>query len=132
MHFKGYRSDALLFIARTGCRIGTVFELKMEDVNPETREYKVYSKGKVHHIILTEDLVPMMKRRSHGVGKVFDLKRANQQMMNEYLKRGCKVLGFPKLTVHELRHSKATNMLRQNIPMYTIQKALGIDQFKRQ
>jgi len=118
--------DALRFIARTGCRIGVIYELKKQDVNISTRICKVYSKGKIHHLSFSEDLVSMMELRRVGTGKVFDLKRSNQQMMNKYVHRGCKKLDISQdFTVHSLRHSRATNMLGQNIRMYTVQKSLG-------
>jgi len=127
--------EALMFIARTGCRIGAIFNLQQEDVAIATRQFKVLTKGHVKYLRFTEDLVPIMERRCKGTGNVFDLKAANQQQMNEYLHKGCKMVGLPEkiakqITVHTLRHCRATNMLGQGIQMYTIQKSLGHESIK--
>ncbi len=128
--------EALIFIARTKCRIGAIFNLMQENVNVSTRQFSVLTKGSTKHLVFTEDLVPMMERRcKKGEGKVFDLKRANQQQMNEYLHRGAKKLGLSEkvvkeFTAHTLRHSGASNMMAQGVQMYTIQKALGHESIK--
>lgn len=127
--------DALTFIARTGVRIGAIFNLKKEGVSVSTRQFKVLTKGHVKYLRFTEDLVPMMEKRCKGVGKVWDLKAVNQQYFNDYLHKGCKKAGLPEeiskqITVHTLRHCRASNMLAQGIQMYTIQKALGHESIK--
>ena len=70
---KSEYRDALTFIARTGVRIGAIFNLKKEDVSVSTRQFKVMTKGSIKHLNFTEDLVPMMKERCKGEGKVWDL-----------------------------------------------------------
>lgn len=133
---KSEYRDALYFIARTDCRIGAIYNLKQEDVNITTRQYKVITKGKWKWLAFTEDIVPMMEERcKKGEGKVFDLKRANQQQMNEYLHKGAKKLGLPekylkKFTVHTIRHSGVTGMMQQGIPLYSIQKAVGHEAYE--
>ena len=127
---KAEYREALTFIARTGIRIGAIFNLKKEDVSVATRQFKVLTKGHVKHLRFTEDLVPMMEKRCSGVGKVWDLKAKNQQQLNHYLHKGCQMAGLPEeiarqITVHTLRHCRASNMLAQGIQMNTIQKALG-------
>lgn len=127
---KNEYGEALIFIARTGVRIGAIFNLRKEDVSVATRQFKVLTKGSIKHLNFTENLVPMMKKRCQGEGKVWDLKVQNQQQLNEYLHKGCKKAGLPEktssqFTVHTLRHCRASNMLAQGIQMYVIQKALG-------
>jgi integrase/recombinase XerD len=122
--------DALIFMARTGCRVSVVLNLQKEDVNIASRQYKAYTKGRIVHLAFTEDLVPMLQKRCVGSGKVFDI-GSNKQMLNEYIHRGAKKLGVSnKFVVHTLRHSKATNLLTQGADMSIVQKVLGHESIK--
>lgn len=103
--------DALTFIVLTGLRQVEISRLKPSNFDLENLKYVVNSKGGNEDTMpLPRCLVDMVKKRMvENATKMFDVTQSN---MNDDLKRGCKKVGIPPLTVHKLRKIFGTTLVR--------------------
>lgn len=126
---KQEHHDALLFIARTGIRIGAVINLRKENVDLLNQTYRVYSKGKCLLLPIPMDLLDNLKKRCLGMGSVFNV---NQLRLNKYVRRGCNRLGISnEFTVHTMRHSFCTGMLNlEGMDISIVSRLMGHSSIK--
>lgn len=74
------------------------------------QEYKIkYIKQCPKYLFLTREKKPII---SHTY-------------MNQYLKQICDRLGFPKLTMHQLRHTHCSVLLAKGVDVQYVSKRLG-------
>lgn len=125
--------DCMLFILRTGLRINEALHLKKEDIfleNMGHEWFRVASKGKRGE----KDILPLiasaveilkrhrvLNRRGCHKNQFFGV---SEHALNAMLKRGCTKLDIAKITCHKLRHIFGTDLARNGIPSYHLQKLM--------
>ncbi|WP_407921180.1 tyrosine-type recombinase/integrase [Bordetella petrii] len=68
--------------------------------------------------------VPIMPKVAHYARKHLPPVISYRSLMI-WLKNGAKAIGRPDLTLHDLRHSTASSMVRAGVPLYTVGRVLG-------
>ncbi len=148
----GLRDYAILMtLFSTGLRISELVALNREDINLETKEFKVLGKGRKYRIVFlsseaAEALSNYFQARqdqyspafvSHGRGHAEDVAKPSQKKIAEnrrltatmiqYLVRNYgKKAGLVKpVTPHKLRHSFATDLLKNGADLRSVQDMLG-------
>lgn len=114
---------ALLFMLRTGLRSIEIQRMHGEDIEAyaDNPSFYVHSKGgDTHRLPIPPNTLDMLRARVDKK-RVFEV--TNSQM-NIVLARGCKKLGKHKITCHDLRHTFATDMLRNGSPMAIVSRWL--------
>ena len=131
---KRWRQFILFMILReTGCRISEMLllddsndidfrdnSIRMRTLKQKTEKYRAVfiSDRLVAEITRFLMTYPEMK------GRLFHIKK---RAIQKYFVQMCKLANIPKekAHVHILRHSKAIEMLRNNIPLHHVRKLLG-------
>lgn len=153
-NISGMRDYAILrTLYSTGLRISELVKLDKEMINLETREFRVLGKGGKHRIVfLSEEAAEAiaaylnLRRDSlkpvfvnHGRGKAekeediisgkvnLNEKRRISPTMVQYLVRNyARKAGLvKKVTPHKLRHSFATELLKNGADLRSVQEMLG-------
>ncbi len=149
---NGKRDLAILrTLYSTGLRISELVGLDCEQINLETREFRVIGKGGKYRIVfLSDDAVAALgnylaARRdslkpvfiSHGRGKSLDEKqravvgrdenrRITATMVQYLIRNYARKAGLVKrVTPHKLRHSFATELLKNGADIRSVQEMLG-------
>lgn len=144
----GLRDYAMLRVLySTGLRISELVNLDRDQVNLETKEFRVLGKGGKYRIVFLseeaaaavggywaarmDELKPVFI--THGRGK----EAAAKMSKNENKRIGCTMVQFlirnyarkaglvKKVTPHKLRHSFATELLRNGADIRSVQEMLG-------
>ena len=131
----------IVYVAlKTGLRRGELQGLRWSDINLENRTLTVRHgwcsvtrgllspKGnRTRTIPLTRDIVAMLARRRECEGFVFTEGRAafDAHKMGERLASACAKAGLPKITLHVLRHSFASQLAIKGVSIAVIQQLLG-------
>ncbi|QDJ35873.1 tyrosine-type recombinase/integrase [Bordetella hinzii] len=68
--------------------------------------------------------IPVMGKVAHYARKHLPPKISYRSLMI-WLKKGAAAIGRPELTLHDLRHSTASNMVQAGVPLYTVGRVLG-------
>lgn len=126
--------DCMLLMIRTGLRVNEALHLKKEDLffeNIGHEWFRVASKGKggeKDKLPLMASAVEILKRERYKISRVGCHKEqffnVSEHALNAMLKRGCNKLGVDKITSHKLRHVFGTDMARNGIPSYHLQKLM--------
>ncbi|MBC3887786.1 tyrosine-type recombinase/integrase [Acetobacterium paludosum] len=133
---------AVITLANTGLRISELSNLKLTDVDFETRIIKVREgKGNKDRIVPINQM--LMKVLSHYLYEIrpnvksdnfFATARTgklSRQTVNEHLLATVKKLGWEKhVTAHILRHSFASALVSHNVSLSAVQKLLGHSDLK--
>lgn len=143
----GKRDFAILrTLYSTGLRISELVRLNKDDINLESREFKVIGKGSKYRIVFLsqdaavaigdywasrkDDLKPAFI--NHGRGKKMDgmnlneRKRLTATMVQFVVRNYAKAAGIvKKVTPHKLRHSFATELLKNGADIRSVQDMLG-------
>ncbi len=144
---QGLRDYAMLrTLYSTGLRISELVALNLEHINLDTREFRVVGKGRKQRIVFLSDdaadaIADYVKARkddfkplflSHGrtrnmSGSSEDEKRRISPTMVQYLVRryGRRAGLIKPVTPHKLRHSFATELLRNGADIRSVQEMLG-------
>jgi site-specific recombinase XerD len=114
----------LMFFLYTGARLSELLNLTWKDIDFTDKTVKLYGKGRKERIV---PLHPELEKTLKYYGRffkgphVFDVsKRRVQQIVEEAGRR----IGV-KTHCHMLRHTFATNLLRNGVDLRTIQVLLG-------
>jgi site-specific recombinase XerD len=128
--------DVILFALNTGCRRGEIINLQWANVDflkqqlyiENTSEFTV--KGGVGRVMpINENIMAMLRQKTHSSEYV--LTNANGQKLHPpYVSRSFKRIAInagldPKFHFHHLRHTFATTLIQQGVPIYEVQKLLG-------
>lgn len=128
---------AVRALAMTGLRVSELCDLSTDDVDLENRIIYVENGkgGKSRQIPINEDLHSYLNsyinkdRPDVETENFFALERSGSlspQYINRILKDTTKKLGWDKhVTAHILRHSFASNLIRKDISLSSVQKLLG-------
>lgn len=121
----------------TGCRIGELVKIKMQDIDVETREVRLFGKGQKHRtsflntraVIAVKDYLKVRPKSDHqelflNIRKPYNpvTIRGVQTMLN---KRGKGILLDGNLHPHLLRHQLANEWVNKNLPVEELQQILG-------
>ena len=143
----GKRDYAVLrTLYSTGLRISELVGLNRDEINLDTCEFRVIGKGSKYRIVfLSKDAAEAIKRYlaarqddwkpvfiNHGRGKALNGMNLNERKritptMIQYLVRNyAKMAGLvKKVTPHKLRHSFATELLKNGADIRSVQDMLG-------
>lgn len=131
------RNQALVeFMLTSGCRVGEVYKLNLEDVDLENRTARVRGKGKkIRHVHFTDKCAVLLERyletrQDKPSSPLFVTyrkgTRLSVRMMQEILyKIGEKANLSTKLYPHRLRHTFATELLAKGAELSFISDELG-------
>lgn len=143
----GLRDFAILrTLYSTGLRISELVRLNRDEINLKTREFRVIGKGGKYRIVfLSEDAATAISAYlnarkdslkpvfiNHGRGKKDPSLNLNEQKritttMVQYLVRNYALKAglVKKVTPHKLRHSFATELLKNGADIRSVQEMLG-------
>lgn len=147
---SGLRDYAILrTLYSTGLRISELVSLDCDQINLETREFRVRGKGNKYRIVFlskdaAEALSEYLKARNdewkpafinHGRGKEKlsaiqigdnENRRITPTMVQYLIRNYAKAAGLVKsVTPHKLRHSFATDLLKNGADIRSVQEMLG-------
>lgn len=127
-----------ILMSNTGLRISEAVHLKLEDVDLQKKVVHVIEGkgGKDRDVPMSDALVQKMDTylasvRPKGIESLFFFATSktgmiSQQYVNRILREACEEAGLQKdVTSHVLRHSFASQLVKTNAHVSTIQHALG-------
>lgn len=136
--------ELILFALRTGVRIGELIAVKWSDINHANRSILISrscwkgamgspKSNKVRQIPLAEDIYNLLCQRRQNEGFIF----LNQEgqiysrfSLDRALDRACKLAGIKIVSWHPLRHSFASRLANNGVPLQVIQALLGHSDLK--
>jgi integrase/recombinase XerD len=137
---RGQRRDRLLFrlVHETGLRIGEALAVHVEDLDltPDDERLSVLGKGGRRRTILLDDprlvaeLRGYLKQAGYRHGPLFRAAKNGSggplryQSVQERWARYCRAAG-ERVTIHQLRHAHATELVNDGVSLATIRKRLG-------
>jgi integrase len=123
------------FLGETGMRRGAALALRWSAVAPDYTSVSVRGKGgRVTSVPLTtaaRDLLEQLHRRRgavamHGGDRVFAMVGVTwPKWAREAWRSAAKKAGWPKLRLHDLRHARASLLVRAGVPLPTVAAWLG-------
>jgi site-specific recombinase XerD len=129
----------LQLIYACGLRIGEVVNIKIADIDGVKKQLHIrQAKGAKDRIVPIPDETIMLLREYYKVYKPTNYLFAGQihsqyseRSIQQTFKAACKRAGIRKyVTVHSLRHSRATHLVDNGVDMSLIQKFLGHSNIK--
>lgn len=120
--------DALLVLLGTGLRRGELLALQPDDWHPDSCQVSVTKStggptksGGARLVDVPDWLAAVMERAVRRSGRLFD---TAPRTLGRQLDRACRAAGVPRVRVHDLRHSRITQLLLQGVPpLYVCQQA---------
>ncbi len=128
--------DVVIFALNTGCRRGEVTNLKWDDINIERREINIRHslsftvKGRTERTIPMNDAVFDLLYNKNRTCEFVLTNASGGKLCPDFLwklfKKTILRVGLnPKFHFHHLRHTFATLLIQQGVPIYEVQKLLG-------
>lgn len=114
---------ALRFVVRTGIRNSELRSIRGQDLDldAEPPMFYVHAKGgEIQTVPVPLDMLAFLRTRTHRK-KVFNV---SASILNDVLQRGCRLIGKQPISVHDLRHTFATHMLRRGVPIQLVSRIL--------
>jgi integrase len=126
----------LIFAVSTMMRRGEIANLEWTDVDMKGRVIHIRSKegftvkgGRTRHIPMTDriyHLLNTMRARSSFVFSMNDGRRLKEEYLTRKFKAYVRRAGLPEsLHFHSTRHTGASWLVQQDVPLYAVQKLLG-------
>ncbi|MCQ6264500.1 tyrosine-type recombinase/integrase [Fictibacillus sp. WQ 8-8] len=136
VHSKGLTYIIISVLYYSGIRINELCLLKTTDVDFNKNQIKVYGKGKKERIVpiskkLKEILVHYLENEKPDIKTEYLIAtkksgKITQGYARILIKNQVEKLGWnKKVSCHNIRHSFATNLLRNGVSLIQIQKLLG-------
>lgn len=136
---QGLRDRAILeLLFSTGLRVSELTSLNIENVNLKSGEFAVRGKGSKIRLVFLSDsakiaLIAYLKKRKDvlpalfaSFGKNKDYQRLTPRSVQRIVKKYAVRAGIvKKITPHTLRHSFATDLLRNGADIKSVQAMLG-------
>lgn len=137
--------EMVLFTLRTGVRVGELLVLRWEDIDFDKKTVTIQrsivngiigspKSNKVREIPLADDIFFILKRKKATLKnfKILTLWKIkiSRFSLNRALKRVCGVFGFKVGGWHDLRHTFASKLANNGIPLQVIQTLLGHSDLK--
>lgn len=126
-----HQRDAVLFALATGLRHANVAGLKWEQIDMTRRTAWLFAdqvkNGEELHVSLNDTALDVLKRR-HGKHSAYvftyrnrPIKRFNTRAWYKAMKRA----GIENFRWHDLRHTWASWLVQQGVPLYSVQEMGG-------
>lgn len=123
-------------IYSTGCRVSELINIKLNDINWETHSVELFGKGKKHRTSFLNAKAEIAIREYLNTRKKESIYLINGERGQEKLKKEAierivrlitkrSMIQSKKITPHVLRHTTATQALKNGMPITDIQKLLG-------
>ncbi|MGE4479292.1 MAG: tyrosine-type recombinase/integrase [Deferribacterales bacterium] len=123
--------QAFYFYLLTGCRREEIISLTWKDIDLKNNRIHI-KKTKTHldrHIPINSNLKSMIESIEHRVGYLFPGrckgKHINKDTMTHLIKKALTEAGFGHMRLHDLRHTFASLLAMNNIPLKAIGELLG-------
>jgi integrase len=126
-------ADMVEFLAYGGMRVRSeAVNVKWSDVDWQRKEIVVRGhektatkNGEIRRVPILPDMEKLLNRLKDklgtvGVDRILQITRCNRA-----LARGCKAVGIPKITHHDLRHLFATRCIEAGVDIPTVSRWLG-------
>jgi site-specific recombinase XerD len=128
--------DVIAFALNTGCRKGEIVNLKWEDVDLKRKEIFIRHndsftvKGGNERVIPMNDLVFEILSNKSRLSDFVLTNASGGKLCSHYIWKRFKRIVVnsgldPKFHFHHLRHTFATTLIQQGVPIYEVQKLLG-------
>ena len=132
--------DITYVALKTGLRRGELEALRWDDVQLDrglmtvrhsrcaiTNELLPPKSNQVRSVPLATDVIALLKHRRQATGFVFGIEDAmfSGNRLNQNLANACKRAGLRPVTCHVLRHTFASQLAMQGVPIVMVQKLLG-------
>lgn len=134
--------EMVLFTLRTGVRVGELMALRWEDIDFERKNVTIRrsivngiigspKSNKTRTIPLTDDVLIVLKAKKFTSGNL-DLWKTEMSRfsLNRALKRSCRNLKIQVGGWHDLRHTFASKLANNGVPLQVIQTLLGHSDLK--
>ena len=137
----GVMQDMLLVGLRTGMRRGEIIGLQWSSINWQTQiitvrhslceythELSMTKSNRERHIPMDADVYTALFKRKRETGYVFvddHKQRFTGKVLSSRLKEICRRVGLRKIGWHTLRHTFASHLAMNGIPLNTVQALLG-------
>jgi site-specific recombinase XerD len=131
-------STAVRLMIATGIRVGELCKLRVDDVSPDGRSFRIHGKGArdrvayVSDVDLRSDLEKLVRwHRGNGSagGNLFLNRRAlpmkPQSVRSELRRYSTKAGTARRITPHMLRHTAATLLIERGVDIRFVQRLLG-------
>lgn len=135
---EDYMKKIILFALYTGMRLGEILSLKWSDVDYSNKCIKIQNKEEINY--QTKNKRFRILSLTKSISKILDVPSLNQdsfvfmkqygcQFATDYIskkfKQYARQVGLDKLKFHYLRHTFATNCIKQGVSIYHLQQLLG-------
>jgi len=137
-HFADHLTPIIILTMNTGLRRGEVFNLKWGDFNIKTKTLTVTGatakSGETRHIPLNSEAIDMLKnwqKQSQDSDRVFPGKGGER--LDNIKTAWTKLVSDAKVNefrFHDLRHSFASQLVMQGVPLNTVRELLGHSDLK--
>jgi integrase len=128
--FADYLEPLVRLALNTACRRGELLKLQWGSVDLEGGYFTVVKQGKgsnkankQRRVILNDDALDVLRRwkkQTGGHGRVFDIDSPRRAWL-ALLKRA----KIEEFRFHDLRHDAASQLVMNNVDLYTVSKVLG-------
>ena len=131
---KSIKDKAMVsFFLTTGCRVSEVVNINIKDVDFQNRSVKVCGKGeKERYVYFTQVTAMYLKKyldtRTDNLDALFVSKyrqRMTKSGFEAKLRNLGKKVGIKKVFPHRFRHTFATNMIRNGMPIQEVAILMG-------
>lgn len=132
---KTERDKAMIeFLYATGCRVDEMVNVKLSDINTDTKEVELFGKGKKHRIsylnaraiVALDNYLRIRKGESEYL--FVKSKKPHDKLSTRQIESIVKELGAlanVDVTPHVIRHTTATDAISRGMPIEQVQKLLG-------
>jgi len=128
--------DAVVLSFHTGLRLGELVNLKWKNINLEDKiitvgDYEFKTKARKQRIIPINDKVLELMNKVYNPSQVYVFSKGKKQpftgdYFSKKFKTACRSAGISdKVHWHSLRHSFASNLVQNGVPIYVIKELLG-------
>jgi integrase len=137
----GVVREMILLALRTGMRQGELKGLQWSSIDwhnrslavrhshsDYTRKLETPKNNRERHIPLDSEVYDTLKQRKKSAGYVFldvDGKPFNHKRLDRRLTTICAKAGIRRITWHVLRHTFASHLAMQGVPLHVVQQLLG-------
>jgi site-specific recombinase XerD len=128
-------STAVRLMIATGIRVGELCKLRVDDVSPDGRSFRIHGKGArdrvayVSDVELRTDLEKMVRWHRGNGGYLFLNRRGSamkpQSVRSELRRYSTRTGAARRITPHMLRHTAATLLIERGVDIRFVQRLLG-------
>lgn len=121
----------IVFLLNTGARKGEMFGLRWSDVNKGAKTVRLIGSksakngkhAKPRYIPMNPALEDLFSQLAHGKASEHVFKRDGN--LRRKLDKALEWAGLPHYRIHDLRHTFASHLVMNGVPLYTVAELLG-------